>query len=140
MFTNASKVTLNATSNYGSCKVLSDSTLLSQKCQNVSLESLQYGINRFILLHSADGQYAINIYRGGNIVSITAEAKGKKSVNLHPEYFDRYSSVREYSAILDPSSTFVTISVKCITLCSNLKIYSEYSPSPHTQYHRPNAQ
>ena len=49
-----------------------------RNAKTFSLESLQYGINRFIFLHSADGKYAINIYRGGNIVSITAGSKGKK--------------------------------------------------------------
>ena len=52
VYTNSSNVMLNTTSNYGSCKVLKDSTLLSQKCLNVSLKPLQYGINRFILAFS----------------------------------------------------------------------------------------
>ena len=76
--TNNSHIVLNVHSEWGTCKLIKDGVLEYTNCTNNTLASLMFGLNAYKIHHSIDGVYALNIYRGSNVLSITLTAYGKE--------------------------------------------------------------
>ena len=145
--TNNSHIVLNVHSEWGTCKLIKDG-LEYTNCTNNTLASLMFGLNAYKIYHSIDGVYALNIYRGSNVLSITLTTYGKEGITneiepnipLIPSFPYHRLVTNQFHAFLyvhdddddkeDPF--FVKIQVGCNKTCGELRIYSPYTESPDT--------